>query len=138
MPGLSRAVDHKVLEHIVAKTAYTMPTSPLYLALTTVAVAETDTAGTLTEATYTGYARKSVAGTDWATASANQIANANAITFAACTAGSSAIVGYALVTTASGAGEITAFGVWTGQPITVSTTQTPFNVAVGVLIVTVD
>lgn len=136
MPGLSNAVELKVLEHLVAKTSYTMPTSPLYLALVTVAVAETDTGATLTEAAYTGYARKSVAGTDWAAAAAGAIANANAITFAACTAGTSTVIGFALVTSSAGAGDVIAFG--TLASLVVSTTQTPVNFAAGALSVTAD
>lgn len=136
MPGMSNGVEVKVLEHLVAKTSYTMPTSPLYLALVTVTVAETDTAATITEANYTGYARKSVAGTDWGSASAGQIANANAITFAACTAGTSTVIGFALVTSSSGAGDIQAFGTLTS--FVVSTTQTPVNFAAGALVITAD
>jgi hypothetical protein len=135
MPGMSNAVELKVLELLVAKTAYTV-TSPLYLALTTAAVLETDVAGTLTEAAYTGYARKSVAGTDWGAASAGQIANVNAITFAACTGGTSTLLGFALVTTASGAGDIQAFG--TLPSLVVSVTQTPVSFGVGALILTAD
>ena len=136
MAGLSNAVELLLLEHMVAKTSWTMPTSPLYLALTTVAVAETDTAATLTEATYTGYARKSVAGTDWGSAAAGAIANANAITFAACTAGTSTVIGFALVTTASGAGTIECFG--TLASLVVSATQTPVNFAVSALSIQAD
>ena len=136
MAGMSNAVELKVLEHLVAKTSYTMPTSPLFLALVTTAVVETDTAASITEANYTGYARKSVAGTDWGSASAGQIANANAITFAACTAGTSTVIGFALCTSSSGAGDIIAYGTLTSMVVSVS--QTPVNFAVGALILTAD
>jgi hypothetical protein len=135
MPGMSNAVELKVLELLVGKTAYTV-TSPLFLALTTATILETDTAGSLTEAAYTGYARKSVAGTDWGAASAGQIANVNAITFAACTGGTSTLLGFALVTSASGAGDIQAFG--TLPSLVVSVTQTPVSFGVGALILTAD
>lgn len=135
MAGMSNAVELNVLELLVGKTAYTV-TAPLYLALTTVAVAETDTAATITEATYTGYARKSVAAADWAAAAAGAISNANAITFAACTAGTSTVIGFALCTTASGAGAIQCFG--TLPSLVVSATQTPVNFAVGALTITAD
>jgi hypothetical protein len=135
MPGMSNAVELKVLELLVAKTAYTVA-SPLYLALTTSAVAETDTAASLVEANYTGYARKSVAGTDWGAASAGQISNVNAITFAACTALTSTVIGWALVTTASGAGDVNAYG--TLASLVVSSTQTPVNFAAGALVITAD
>ena len=135
MAGMSNAVENKVLEHLVGKTAYTV-TAPLFLALTTVAVAETDTAASLTEANYTGYARKSVAAADWAAASGGSIANANAITFAACTAGTSTLVGWALCSSSSGAGDVIAFG--TLPSLVVSTTQTPVNFAAGQLTISAD
>src|SRR4029077_11088323 len=122
MAGRSNAVELKVLELLVGKTAYTV-TAPLFLALTTSAVAETDTAGSITEAAYTGYARKSVAAADWGAAAAGQIANVNAITFAACTGGTSTLLGFALCTSSSGAGDIQAFG--TLPSLVVSPTQTP-------------
>jgi hypothetical protein len=136
MAGMSNAIELKFLEHLVAKTSWTMATSPLYLALVTVAVGETDTAASITEANYTGYARKSVAGTDWGSAASGQIANANAITFAACTAGTSTVIGFALCSSSSGAGDIHAYGTLTS--FVVSTTQTPVNFAVGALVVTAD
>jgi hypothetical protein len=136
VPGASDATELKILEHIVAKTSYTMPTSPLFIALTTVTITDADTAGTLTEAGYTGYARKSVAGTDWGTAAAGQISNVNAITFAACTASTSTLVGWALVTTTSGAGAIQVFG--TLPSLVVSTTQQPVNFAIGAIVITCD
>lgn len=135
MAGMTNAVENKVLEHLVGKTAYTV-TAPLFLALTTVAVAETDTAASITEANYTGYARKSVAAADWASASGGSISNANAITFAACTAGTSTLLGWALCTSSSGAGDIVAFG--TLASLVVSTTQTPVNFAAGQLTITAD
>ncbi len=136
MPGMSNAVELNVLELLTAKTAYTV-TSPLYLALViTNAVVETDTAATITEANYTGYARKSVAGTDWAAAAAGAISNANAITFAACTAGTSTVIGFALCTTASGAGAIQVYG--TLASLSVSATSTPVTFAVGALTITAD
>lgn len=134
MAGLSNAVELKVLEHVVGKTAYTMPTT--YLALVTVAVTETDTAATITEATYTGYARLATAG-KWAAAASGQIANSAALTFPDCTAGTSTLVGWALVSSSSGAGDVIAYGNF-GSSIPVSTTQTPVNFAIGALVITAD
>ena len=135
MPGMSDAVELKFLELLTAKTAYTV-TSPLFLALTTVAVTESMTGLTITEAGYTGYARLSTPGTSWGAAAAGQIANSSALTFAACTAGTSTLLGFALVTTASGAGDIQAFG--TLASLVVSTTQTPVTFAIGALVITAD
>lgn len=133
MAGMGNAVELKVLEHIVGKTSYTMP-SGLLLALTTAAVVETDTGLTITRAAYTGYADKSVAGSDWGTAAAGQIANTNAITFAACTAGTSTVIGFALLSAAGG--DVIIFG--TLASLVVSATQTPVNFAVGALVATLD
>lgn len=133
MAGMGNAVELKVLEHIVGKTSYTMP-SGLLLALTTAVVVETDTGSTITRAAYTGYADKSVAGSDWGTAAAGQIANANAITFNACTAGTSTCIGWALLSAA--AGDVIIFG--TLASLVVSATQTPVNFAIGALVATLD
>lgn len=135
LAGFSNAVELKVLEDIVGKTSYTV-TAPTYLALTTVAVGETDTAGTLTEATYTGYARKSVAAADWNSASAGAITTANVLTFANCTAGTSTIIGWAVVSSSAGAGDVIMFGTCTSTVI--STTQTPPTVAAGALSLALD
>jgi hypothetical protein len=130
---MGNAVELKVLEHIVGKTSYTMP-SGLLLALTTVTVVETDTGVTITRPTYTGYADKSVAGSDWGTAAAGQIANTNPITFAACTGGTSTLIGFALLSAAGG--DVIIFG--TLASLVVSATQTPVNFAAGALIATLD
>lgn len=138
LAGFSDAVEKKVLEHIVGKTTYTV-TAPTYLALVTVAVIEGDTAGTLTEATYTGYARKSVAAADWNTAgggATSAITNANAITFAACTAGTSTVIGWALCSSSSGAGDVIMFGTCTS--VVISSTQTPATIAISALSLGLD
>lgn len=128
--AMSAAVERKMLDHLSTKTAYTPAAN--YLALTTVAVANSDTAASITEANYTGYARKAVAAADWNAASgANPatITTAVAEIFAACTAGSSIVIGWAICTTASGAGDILQYG--TATSTTISTTQTPAQVAAG-------
>lgn len=134
MAGATNNVENKLLELLTGKTAFATPT--VWVALVTVAVTETDTGATLTEATYTGYARKSTAGGDWAAAVAGAIENANAITFANATAGTSAVLGFALVDSASGAGNVLLFG--TLPTVTISATQTPASFAVGALDATAD
>lgn len=137
--GFSDAVERKILDHLFGGTAYA-PSSPLYLALTTVAVAEGDTAATITEATYTGYARKAVATTDMnaaATASNNTTkTNLNALSFAGCTAGTSTCIGFALCSSSSGAGDVIMFG--TLPSVVISTTQTPATVGAGALSAALD
>jgi hypothetical protein len=137
MAGFSNAAELDVLDTVFGDHgSIQLYTAPTYLSLTTVAVAETDTAGTLTEANYTGFARKSIAAADMSAASAGAKTNGNTLTFANCTAGTSTIIGWAVVTTSSGAGTVIVFGTCTSTVI--STTQTPPTVNAGALSVTLD
>jgi hypothetical protein len=113
-------------------------TAPTYLALCTTEPTDSSTGSTIVEANYTGYARKAVAAADMSAASGTnpaQKTNSGAITFDACTAGSSVIVGWALCD-ASSAGNVLCWGSATST--TISTTQTPATVGVGGLVVTLD
>jgi hypothetical protein len=119
---MSQASDYlelKILDHIVGKTSFTMPTA--YVALLTSAPSDADTGSTITEANYTGYARVSTAGADWNAAAAGAISNANDITFGECTGGSSNCTHFAIVDAAS-AGNMLAYG----------TLDTAMNVVTGV------
>ncbi len=139
MAGFSDAVEKKILDHITGKTSWASPTANgLYLALTTVAVGETDTAGTLTEASYTGYARKQIVPADMSAAAGTtaETHNTPVETFAACTAGSSTVIGWALCSSSSGAGDVVMFG--TCPSTVISTTQTPATVAASALSLTLD
>lgn len=114
-------------------------TSPTFVALSILAFNDTDTGTTADDGshipTYTGYARKSTANTDYGASSAGSRSNANAIIFAACTAGSSTIVGMARCT-ASVLGRLIRYA--TTASTTVSVTQTPPQFAVGALVDTLD
>jgi hypothetical protein len=113
--------------------------APTYLALTTVVPDSSKTGSTITEATYTGYARLSVAAANWAAAisggagAASTIANGAILTFAACTASSSTVIGWALCTGLT-VGNALAWG--SASSTVISTTQTPATVAVGALSIT--
>lgn len=135
MAGFSNAVENKILDHVFGDGTYTV-TAPTYLALTTAAVLETDTAASITEANYTGYARLAVAAADMSAAASGSKTNSNPLTFAACTAGTSTVIGFAIVSTSSGAGDVILFG--TLPSVTISTTQTPATVAIGALVATLD
>ena len=76
MAGRTTYASNKVLEHMVGKTAWTMPTA--YVALFTAAPSD---AGGGTECTGGSYARKATAGSDWGTAASGAITNTAAITF---------------------------------------------------------
>lgn len=137
MSGLSQVTAKKVLELLVGKTAFATPS--VWVALCTSAPTDASTGATLVEATYTGYARKSTAGTDWNAAvagSPSSITNANAIIFAACTGGTSSCTHFALVDSATtGAGNVLAWGAL-GGTVVVSTTQTPATFGAGALTAT--
>jgi hypothetical protein len=137
MAGFSNAVENKVLDHLTGKAAYTSP-APLYMGLVTVAVAETDTSASVTEATYTGYARLQVPAADWGSAASGAVATAVQKAFAACTAGTSTVIGWLLspISGTAGAGDVVMFG--TCPSVTISTTQTPPTVASGALSMTLD
>ena len=76
MSSFTDYTENKVLDHVVGKTSFTMPS--VWVALFTAAPSDT---GGGTECTGGSYARKSTAGADWAAASGGATSNANAITF---------------------------------------------------------
>lgn len=110
-------------------------TAPTYLALCTTVPTDTSTGTTIVEANYTGYARKSIAAADMSAAASGSKTNSGAITFAACSAGSSTITGWALCDAAT-VGNVLCWGTATSTVI--STTQTPATIAVSGLVVTLD
>ena len=128
MAGITTYLENKLLDHARGVTSYTMPAT-VYVALYTVAPTA---AGGGTEAAYTGYSRVAAAGLMGA-ASAGSGANSGAITFPACTGGTSTIVEAALVD-ASTAGNILLFG---SCSLAVSTGITP-SFATGQLVVTLS
>lgn len=71
-----------------------------YLALVTVAVLGSDKGTTITEPTYTGYARIAMKNSQWAAPEEGKRHNNTAKVFAECTAGSSTCIGWAYCTTA--------------------------------------
>jgi len=137
MASFSDAYETKVLEHVAGKTTLTLVT-PIFLALCTAVPTDASTGTTITEAAYTGYARKGVAAADWAAAVAGtpgSIANGAIITFAACTAGTSTVIGWALCDALT-VGNVIMWG--TCASTVISSTQTPATVAVSALSLTLD
>ena len=92
---------------------------------------------TTSEATYTGYARVAVArsAAGWTVSGAN-CSNAAAVTFGACTAGSSTCTYFGIGTDASGAGNLIASGALTAS-LAVTAGITP-SFAIGELDVNAD
>lgn len=105
--------------------------SPVFLALCTVVPTSSSTGSTITEATYTGYARLSMASGVWAAASGTAPASAsnNATSnFANCTAGTSTITAMCSCTLVTAGNAI----FWCSSPSTIiSATQSPAQVATG-------
>lgn len=128
--GVSQYGMSHLVDHINGKTSFTMPTT-VALALATAAPTSTTTGATVTEAAYTGYARLAIAGAGWnaATAATPSVAtNVNTLTFGACTAGTSTLLGFILAdSSTTGAGNALWYGTLTSTVI--STTQTPPTVA---------
>ena len=138
----SDAYEIALLDAENQKTALGAVVDPWYMVLTILALTDADTGTTAGDGshvpTYTGWARKSVAGSDMAAGSgtSGSVSNTSAITFAACTSGSSNIVSFGN-TSASTAGTLRKYGNATGQPIAVSTTQTPPQFAIGAYVTSV-
>ena len=135
MASKSDYLEVEILDHNLSITSFTMPAN-VYLALCTVVPTDASTGSTITEANYTGYARKEIAATDFpAAASSGSLANDTAITFDACTAGTSTVIGFA-ITDASTVGNILYWGTVTSKVI--DTSNTPATVAIGALVITED
>ena len=116
----------------MGKTSWTMPAA-IYLALCTSIPTAASTGTTIVEASYTGYARKQIAAADLNAASAGQMTNANAITFAACSGSTSTIIAFAICDAAT-VGNVIYWGSITSKVIDVS--NTPATVAAGALVLT--
>jgi hypothetical protein len=123
----------------IADNAATSPLTNLFISLHTADPTETGTESS-SEATYTGYARVTVARTSggWTLSgtSPTQVANAAAVNFAACTAGSNTIAFFAVGVATSGATKILYSGALTSS-LAVSAGITP-SFAIGALVVTED
>lgn len=128
--GVSQYGMSHLIDHINGKTSFTMPTT-VAMALLTTAPSSTTTGATAVEATYTGYGRQTIAGSGFnaATSATPSVSTNNgAITFAACTAGTSTLTGFILADSATtGAGNSLWYG--TLASVVISTTQTPPTVA---------
>jgi hypothetical protein len=79
MSSFSDYTENKVLDHVLGKTSFTMP-STVAVALFT--AAPSDSGGGTEVSNSNNYSRKTTAGADWSAASGGATSNANAITFA--------------------------------------------------------
>lgn len=99
MPA-SDYLQKKLAEHSVGKTAFTMPTN-VYIALCTASISSSDTGSTITEASYTSYARVETSGTDWSTYTSGELGNSNALSFPECTGSTSDATHFAVLDASS-------------------------------------
>lgn len=130
MGSFTDYLENKVLDHVVGKTSYTMPS--VWVALFTAAPSD---AGGGTEVSGGSYARKSTAGTDWTAASGGATSNANAITFITPTGSWGTVTHFALMD-ASTAGNMLAWSAL-NTPQAISTGNT-VSFAIGDLDITLD
>lgn len=108
----------------------------LYIGLHTADPAETGSQST-SEATYTGYARISIARSGAGfTVSGGQVSNAALAAFGACSAGSNTITHFSIGTASSGAGTLLGSGALNAS-LAVSSGVTP-QFAIGQLVGTLD
>jgi hypothetical protein len=129
--GIGQATMAKIIDHVNGKTTFTLPAADA-MALATTAPTSTTTGVTIVEAAYTGYTRVTLTQASWsnaATAATPSVATNNgAITFPACTGGTSTLLGFMIADSATlAAGANLWYGTLTSTVI--STTQTPPTVA---------
>jgi len=138
--GWTDVVENRIIDWENQKTAMPALVAPWFMCLVILALTDTDTPTTARDGshipTYTGYAEKSVAAADMTTASGGSANNANAIVFAACTAGSSAIVGAGNKETNGTTGDLRKYFGFTSTAV--STTQTPPQFAATAYVTTAD
>lgn len=129
-------LENKLLNEVVGKTAYTMPTA--YIALLTAVPDDADTGATLTEpSTGDGYARITTSGASWAAASGGSTSNAAILTSATATGDWGTILAIALVDSATvGAGNVLVWGELATSKTVLSGDSLTF--AVGDLVITLD
>ena len=128
--SFSEYAAQKILQHALGISSWTMPTT--WIALVTVLPTSTSTGATITEATYSGYTRVALSGV-WGSVVPGTpctVSNSSAITFPACTAGSSAVVGYAILDSSTvGAGNVIGWGSVPSTTISVANTPPTFAIS---------
>lgn len=131
MGSFSNYAENKILDHIVGKASFTMPT--VYVALFVGDPTDAGTGGA--EVSGTSYARVATSDTDWASASGGAIANAAAITFPEA-GGSWGTVDYFALFDAESSGNMLAHGQLSVSKA-ITTGDTP-SFAIGDLDITLD
>lgn len=113
MASLSDYSENKILDHIVGKTSFTMP-STVAVALYT--AAPSDSGGGTEVSNSNNYSRKTTAAGDWTAASGGATSNANAITFATPSGSWGTVTHFGLLDSAThGAGNLLAWAPLTSS-----------------------
>ena len=128
--------EAKVLDHIVGKTSFTMPTA--YVALCTADPTDAGTGASMNEvANANAYARVTTSGSDWDAAASGATANAAELSFPEATGSWGTITHFALVDSGThGAGNMLAHGALDASKAIVSGDIVKF--AIGALDITLD
>ena len=111
--SLSDRAEIYLLEHMVGKNAWTMPTA--YLALCTAGPGDAASGSGISEVTdANNYARKATTGTDWDAAAAGAISNSGTLSFNQASGSWGTITHVALVSSSTwGEGYVIAWGALT-------------------------
>ena len=134
MGSFTDYLENKVLDHIVGKTSFTMPTT---VAVALFTVAPTDAGGGTEVTNANNYARKTTAAADWQAAASGATQNVNAITFNVPSGSWGTVVAFALMDSATyGAGNMLAWSTLTSSQAIGSGNTVSF--AVGDLDITLD
>jgi hypothetical protein len=111
MGAFSDYLELKILEHVVGKTSYTMPTAYVALVMNASPPNDSLTGSTITEPSGGSYARVATSAGTWGSASAGSITNSGgSITFPQATGSGWGVVGYFALVDASSAGNLLAYG----------------------------
>ena len=137
MGSFSNTSETAILDHIVGKTSFTMPTT-VAVALCTADPTDAGTGASCSECANTNaYARKDTVGGDWNAAAAGATANANDLTFPEATGSWGEVTHFCLCDSASyGAGDMLAHAQL-GASKTIGSGDTP-KFAAGDLDLTLD
>lgn len=131
LTGIAQYAMSHVGDHLVGKTSFTMP-AVISLSLLTAAPTTTSTGATVTPAAYTGYVILTPTVGTWTTAATaatpSVVVNGSTITFGACTAGTSTLLGFCVGDNATIA---SANLLWISNvsSTVISATQTPPTIA---------
>ena len=131
--SFSDYLEVELLDEIVGKTAYVMPTA--YVALCTADPTDAGVGTAMGEVAGGAYARVVTAGSDWAAAAAGATSNAVAITFPEATASWGTVTHFALVD-ASASGNMLLHGDLSVSKAVTSGDTVSF--AIGALDITLD